>query len=61
MEKSEDLEETQTISPLDLNEENENKKKKPSKKTVIIASTIAAIVVLAGVGGYAYASTSAYQ
>ena len=35
MEKSEDLEETQTISPLDLNEENENKKKKPSKKTVI--------------------------
>lgn len=61
MEKSEDLEETQTISPLDLNEENENKKKKPSKKTVIIASTIAAIVVLAGVGGYAYASTSAYS
>lgn len=60
MEKSEDLEETQTISPLDLNEENENKKKKPSKKTVIIASTIAAIVVLAGVGGYAYASNSAY-
>lgn len=61
MEKSEDLEETQTISPLDLNEENENKKKKPSKKTVIIASTIAAIVVLAGVGGYAYASNSAYD
>lgn len=61
MEKSEDLEETQTISPLDLDEENENKKKKPSKKTVIIASTIAAIVVLAGVGGYAYASTSAYS
>lgn len=60
MEKSEDLEETQTISPLDLNEENENKKKKPSKKTVIIASTIAAIVILAGVGGYAYASNSAY-
>lgn len=60
MEKSEDLEETQTISPLDLNEENENKKKKPSKKTVIIASTIAAIVVLAGVGGYAYTSNSAY-
>lgn len=60
MEKSEDLEETQTISPLDLDEENENKKKKPSKKTVIIASTIAAIVVLAGVGGYAYASNSAY-
>lgn len=60
MEKNEDLEETQTISPLDLDEENENKKKKPSKKTVIIASTIAAIVVLAGVGGYAYASSSAY-
>ena len=60
MEKSEDLEETQTISPLDLNEENKNKKKKPSKKTLIIASTIAAIVVLAGVGGYAYASNSAY-
>lgn len=61
MEKSEDLEETQTISPLDLNEENENKKKKPSKKTVIIASTIAAIVVLAGVGGYAYASNTTYD
>lgn len=61
MEKSEDLEETQTISPLDLDEENENKKKKPSKKTIIIASTIAAIAVLAGVGGYAYASNSAYD
>ena len=61
MEKSEDLEETQTISPLDLDEENENKKKKPSKKTIIIASTIAAIVVLAGVGGYAYASNAAYD
>lgn len=61
MEKSEDLEETQTISPLDLDEANENKKKKPSKKTIIIASTIAAIVVLAGVGGYAYASNSAYD
>lgn len=61
MEKSEDLEETQTISPLDLDEENENKKKKPSKKTIIIASTIAAIVVLAGAGGYAYASNSAYD
>lgn len=61
MEKNEDLEETQTISPLDLDEENENKKKKPSKKTIIIASTIAAIVVLAGVGGYAYASNSAYD
>lgn len=61
MEKSEDLEETQTISPLDLNEENKNKKKKPSKKTIIIASTIAAIVVLAGVGGYAYASNTTYD
>lgn len=61
MEKNEDLEETQTTSPLDLDEENENKKKKPSKKTVIIASTIAAIVVLAGAGGYAYASNSAYD
>lgn len=61
MEKNEDLEETQTISPLDLDEENENKKKKPSKKTIIIASTIAAIVVLAGVGGYAYASNAAYD
>lgn len=61
MEKSEDLEETQTISPLDLDEENENKKKKPSKKTIIIASTIAAIVVLASVGGYAYASNAAYD
>lgn len=61
MEKNEDLEETQTISPLDVDEENENKKKKPSKKTVIIASTIAAIVVLAGVGGYAYASNAAYD
>lgn len=61
MEKNEDLEETQTTSPLDLDEENENKKKKPSKKTVIIASTIAAIVVLAGVGGYAYASNTTYD
>lgn len=61
MEKNEDTEETQTISPLDLDEENENKEKKPSKKTVIIASAIAAIVVLAGVGGYAYASNSAYD
>lgn len=61
MEKSEDLEETQTISSLDLNEENENKKKKPSKKTIIIASTITAIVVLAGVGGYAYASNTTYD
>lgn len=61
MEKNEDLEETQTISPLDLDEENKNKKKKPSKKTIIIASTIAAIVVLAGVGGYAYASNSTYD
>lgn len=60
MEKNEDLEETQTISPLDLDEANENKKKKPSKKTIIIASTIAAIIVLAGVGGYAYASSSVY-
>lgn len=60
MEKNEDLEETQTISPLDLDEANENKKKRPRKKTVIIASTIAAIIVLAGVGGYAYASNSAY-
>lgn len=60
MEKNEDPEETQTISPLDLDEENENKKKKPSKKTIIIAGTIAAIVVLAGAGGYAYASNSAY-
>lgn len=61
MEKNEDLEETQTISPLDLDEENKNKKKKPNKKTIIIASTIAAIVVLAGVGGYAYASNSTYD
>lgn len=60
MEKNEDLEETQTISPLDLDEANENKKKRPRKKTIIIASTIAAIVALAGVGGYAYASNSAY-
>ena len=36
MEKNEDIEETQTISPLDLDEENENKKKKPSKKTLTL-------------------------
>lgn len=60
MEKSEDLEGTQTISPPDLDEANENKKKRPRKKTIIIASTIAAIVALAGAGGYAYASNSAY-
>lgn len=38
-----------------------NVSEKSGKKTIIIASTIAAIVVLAGVGGYAYASNSAYD
>lgn len=52
VEKREHMAEEKNI--LDVSE-------KSGKKTVIIASTIAAIVVLAGVGGYAYASTSAYS
>lgn len=35
--------------------------KHSNKNVIIAASTIAAIVVLAGVGGYAYASNSAYD
>ena len=35
--------------------------KHSNKNVIIAASAIAAIVVLAGVGGYAYASTSAYS
>lgn len=61
MKKNEDLEETQTIPSLDLDEKNEGRKKTPSKKTIIITSAIAAIVALTGVGGgYAYASNRAY-
>lgn len=35
--------------------------KSGKKRTIIIASVAAAIIVLAGVGGYAYASNSAYD
>lgn len=61
MEKSEDLEETQETTILNPNENDEGNAKKPAKKTIIV-STIAAVVVLAGVGGgYAYASNTTYD
>lgn len=61
MEKSEDLEEMQETTILNPNENDEGNAKKPAKKTIIV-STIAAVVVLAGVGGgYAYASNTTYD
>lgn len=61
MEKNQNLEETQETTILNPNENDEGNGKKPAKKTIIV-STIAAVVVLAGVGGgYAYASNSAYD
>lgn len=61
MEKNKNLEETQETTILNPNENDEGNGKKPAKKTIIV-STIAAVVVLAGVGGgYAYASNSAYD
>lgn len=61
MEKNQNLEETQETTILNPNENDEGNAKKPAKKTIIV-STIAAVVVLAGVGGgYAYASNTAYD
>ena len=62
MRRNEDLEETQTIPPLDLEEKVEVKKKRTHKKTIVITGTIAAIIAIAGVGGgYAYAANKAYD
>lgn len=61
MEKNQNLEETQETTILNPNENDEGNAKKPAKKTIIV-STIAAVVVLAGVGGgYAYASNTTYD
>ena len=61
MEKNQNLEEMQETTILNPNENDEGNAKKPSKKTIIV-STIAAVVVLAGVGGgYAYASNTTYD
>lgn len=61
MEKNQNLEEMQETTILNPNENDEGNAKKPAKKTIII-STIAAVVVLAGVGGgYAYASNTTYD
>lgn len=61
MEKNQNLEETQETTILTPNENDEGNAKKPTKKTIIV-STIAAVVVLAGVGGgYAYASNTTYD
>lgn len=61
MEKNQNLEEMQETTILNPNENDEGNAKKPAKKTIIV-STIAAVVVLAGVGGgYAYASNTTYN
>lgn len=61
MEKNQNLEETQETTILNPNENDGGNAKKPAKKTIIV-SAIAAVVVLAGVGGgYAYASNTAYD
>lgn len=61
MEKNQNLEETQETTILNPNENDEGNGKKSAKKTIIV-STIAAVVVLAGVGGgYAYASNTTYD
>lgn len=61
MEKNQNLEEMQGTTILNPNENDEGNAKKPAKKTIIV-STIAAVVVLAGVGGgYAYASNTTYD
>ena len=52
------MQETTILNPT---EHDEGNAKKPAKKTIIV-STIAAVVVLAGVGGgYAYASNTTYD
>lgn len=61
MEKNQNLDEMQETTILNPNENDEGNAKKPVKKTIIV-STIAAVVVLAGVGGgYAYASNTTYD
>ena len=61
MEKNQNLEEMQETTILNPSENDEGNAKKPAKKTIIV-STIAAVVVLAGVGGgYAYASNTTYD
>ena len=61
MEKNQNLDEMQETTILNPNENDEGNAKKPAKKTIIV-STIAAVVVLAGVGGsYAYASNTTYD
>lgn len=61
MEKNQNLEEMQETTILNPNENDEGNAKKPAKKTIIV-SAIAAVVVLAGVGGgYAYASNTTYD
>lgn len=61
MEKNQNLEEMQETTILNPNENDEGNAKKPAKKAIIV-STIAAVVVLAGVGGgYAYASNTTYD
>lgn len=61
MKKNQNLEEMQETTILNPNENDEGNAKKPAKKTIIV-STIAAVVVLAGVGGgYAYASNTTYD
>lgn len=61
MEKNQNLEETQETTILNPSENDEENTKKLAKKTIIV-STIAAVVVLAGVGGgYAYASNTTYD
>ena len=60
MEKNQNLEEMQETTILTQTKRRGNAKK-PAKKTIIV-STIAAVVVLAGVGGgYAYASNTTYD
>ena len=61
MKKNQNLEETQETTILNPNENDEGNAKKPAKKTIIV-STIAAVIVLASVGGgYAYASNTTYD
>lgn len=61
MKKNQNLDEMQETTILNPNENDEGNAKKPAKKTIIV-STIAAVIVLAGVGGgYAYASNTTYD
>ena len=61
MQNNQNLEVMQQTTILNPNQNDEENAKKPAKKTIIV-STIAAVVVLAGVGGgYAYASNTTYD